>query len=855
MNYSESFKGALDKAAGLAARTGGLVCSEHLLYGLAAEEGCTAQRVLAECGVREGDVLQLFTLGQPVANVSVSSRADRAIRNASVLAGQEGAREAGTEHLLFALVYERKSVAAQVLERRWGVDLDLLQAKLYDIIRGVAGPSSSAGVGVKDINDLISNFLGSFFGMGSPTSPTGNPAATAGEGMPAGVAVPNAGQKAQSQSAGGLSEELAQFGTDLTAKAREGKLDPVIGRGKEIERIIQILCRRTKNNPVLIGEPGVGKSAIVDGLAQAIVKGQVPDILLGKIVFSLDITSMVAGTRYRGDFEERLKKAIDGIKRAGNIILFIDEIHTILGTGSTGESGLDVANVLKPMLARGEMQTIGATTVEEYRKYFEKDAALERRFQPIMVEQPTVSDTIEILQGLKEKYEQHHKVEITDEAISSAAILSDRYITDRFLPDKAIDLIDEAASRKKILNFTTPPEIRKLEDKIKDVELKKSEAARHEQYELADRLKQERDSLVEEKEKLQAEWKNRSGDIKLSIGEEEVAEIVSDWTGIPVKKITEGESEKLQHLEEILHKRVIGQDEAVSAVAKAIKRARAGLKDPKRPIGSFIFLGPTGVGKTELAKALAEAMFGDENLLIRVDMSEYMEKHNVSKLIGSAPGYVGYDEGGQLTEKVRRKPYSVVLFDEIEKAHPEVFNILLQILEDGRLTDSHGRTVSFRNTIVIMTSNIGASEIGKMRAPLGFGTADSKEQADYENKKEKQMQALKEAMKPELINRIDEIIFFHRLTRDDLEKIADIMFAALEKRLEERGITLALDEAAKEFIVKEGYNEEYGARPLCRTIQRLVEDKMSELILAGKIADGDKVAATVKDGALDFQKA
>ena len=605
---------------------------------------------------------------------------------------------------------------------------------------------------------------------------------------------------------------------------------------------------------MLIGEPGVGKSAIVDGLAQAIVKGQVPDILRGKIVFSLDITSMVAGTRYRGDFEERLKKAIDGIKSAGNIILFIDEIHTILGTGSTGEGGLDVANVLKPMLARGELQTIGATTIEEYRKYFEKDAALERRFQPIMVEQPSVSDTIEILQGLKEKYEQHHKVEITDEAISSAAILSDRYITDRFLPDKAIDLIDEAASRKKILNFTTPPEIRKIEEKIKEVELNKSEAARHEQYERADKLKQERDNLVEQKEKLEAEWKNKSKDVKLSIGEEDIADIVSDWTGIPVRKITEGESEKLQHLEEILHKRVIGQDEAVVAVAKAIKRARAGLKDPKRPIGSFIFLGPTGVGKTELAKALAEAMFGDENLLIRVDMSEYMEKHNVSKLIGSAPGYVGYDEGGQLTEKVRRKPYSVVLFDEVEKAHPEVFNILLQILEDGRLTDSHGRVVSFKNTIVIMTSNIGASEIAAAKAPLGFGTGASKEEAAYENMKERQMQALKEAMKPELINRIDEIIFFHRLTKDDIEKISAIMFASLSKRLEERDISVTITQAAKDYIVSQGYNEEYGARPLRRTIQRLVEDKLSEMLLSGEIGSGDKVNIDCVDGALTFKK-
>ena len=849
MNYSANFSGALDKAAGLASRTGGLVCTEHLLYGLAAQGGCNAQRILASVRVTADEVLQLFRLGDQVSRVTMSTRANRAINNSTALARQTGAAQVNTEHLLFAVLYDRESVAAQVLEKRWGVDVGVMSSKLWQEITGESERERQPQQQTADLSDIIDSFIGSFFGGAQPQR---NESA----GADSGAFRPSQrdGAEGGGRGSSALPEELAQFGTDLTAKARDGKLDPVIGRGKEIERIIQILCRRTKNNPVLIGEPGVGKSAIVDGLAQAIVNGRVPDILTGKIVFSLDITSMVAGTRYRGDFEERLKKAIDGIKRAGNIILFIDEIHMILGTGSTSEGGIDVANVLKPMLARGELQTIGATTIEEYRKYFEKDAALERRFQPIMVEQPSVSDTIEILQGLKEKYEQHHKVEITDEAISAAAILSDRYITDRFLPDKAIDLIDEAASRKKILNFTTPPEIRKLDEKIKEVELQKSEAARHEQYERADRLKHERDSLVEQKEKLQAEWNNRSQDAKLSIGEEEVAEIVAEWTGIPVRRITEGESEKLQHLEEILHKRVIGQDEAVSAVAKAIKRARAGLKDPKRPIGSFIFLGPTGVGKTELAKALAEAMFGDENLLIRVDMSEYMEKHNVSKLIGSAPGYVGYDEGGQLTEKVRRKPYSVVLFDEVEKAHPEVFNILLQILEDGRLTDSHGRVVSFKNTIVIMTSNIGAQEIGKMRAPLGFGTSSSREEAEYENMKERQMEALKEAMKPELINRIDEIIFFHRLTKEDIEKIADIMFASLEKRLEERSVTVEMSEEAKDYIVGEGYNEEYGARPLRRTIQRLVEDRLSEMLLSGRISDGDKVAVTVKDGALDFEK-
>ena len=723
-----------------------------------------------------------------------------------------------------------------------------MRAKLWHEISGEGRDAGARQQRTADLGDIIDSFLGSFFGAAVPGRGSGE----GGEARDAFTPPRREDAKPVEPSSGALPEELAQFGTDLTAKAREGKLDPVIGRGKEIERIIQILCRRTKNNPVLIGEPGVGKSAIVDGLAQAIVEEKVPDILIGKLVFSLDITSMVAGTRYRGDFEERLKKAIDGIKRAGNIILFIDEIHMILGTGSTSEGGIDVANVLKPMLARGELQTIGATTVEEYRKYFEKDAALERRFQPIMVEQPSVSDTIEILQGLKEKYEQHHKVEITDEAVSAAAILSDRYITDRFLPDKAIDLIDEAASRKKIKSFTTPPEIRKLDERIKEVELAKSEAARHEQYERADKLKHERDSLVEQKEKMQAEWDNRAKDEDLSIGEDEVAEIVAEWTGIPVRKITEGESEKLKHLEE-------QPAQARHRSGRGGKRRRQGDKarprGTERPKASHRFLHiprSHGRGKTELAKALAEAMFGDENLLIRVDMSEYMEKHNVSKLIGSAPGYVGYDEGGQLTEKVRRKPYSVVLFDEIEKAHPEVFNILLQILEDGRLTDSHGRTVSFKNTVIIMTSNIGAQEIGKMHAPLGFGTGSSRAEAEYESMKERQMDALKEAMKPELINRIDEIVFFHRLTKDDLEKIADIMFAALKKRLDERNVSVTVTKEAKDLIVGEGYNEEYGARPLRRTIQRLVEDRLSEMLLAGDITDGDSVSVTVKDGALDF---
>ena len=606
-----------------------------------------------------------------------------------------------------------------------------------------------------------------------------------------------------------------------------------------------------ENNPVLIGEPGVGKSAVIDGLAQRIVAGDVPDALRGKIVFSLDLTSLVAGTRYRGDFEERLKATLNGIKQRGNVLLFIDEIHTILKAGSS-EGGLDIANILKPMLARGELQTIGATTLEEYRKQFEQDSALERRFQPVLVEEPSVSDTIEILQGLKPKYEAHHGVTITDEAISSAAILSDRYVADRFLPDKAIDLIDEAASRKKIFSFTTPGEIRDLENKIKQAELDLSEAKRRENYELCGKYKALRDDYIEQKEKAEIEWKEKCKNTDLSIGEDEIAEVVGNWTGIPVRRITEGESEKLVNLEKTLQSKVIGQDEACSAVAKAVKRARAGLKDPKRPIGSFIFLGPTGVGKTELAKALASALFGDEDLLIRVDMSEYMEKDSVSRLIGSAPGLVGFEEGGQLTEKVRRKPYSVVLFDEIEKGHPDIFNILLQILEDGILTDSHGRTVSFKNTVVILTSNIGAKEASAPQRTLGFASEKAVEN-ESERVRQSHVQALKGAMKPEIINRIDEIVVFKKLDKASLLKIADLMFASLEKRLESKDISVTITQSAKDYIVSEGYDAEYGARPLRRTLQRLVEDKLSEKLIRAEISSGDKVKIDFDGNNLVFE--
>ena len=840
MEFSVNLKEALEIASSLATKTGGIVCTEHLLYGITALRNSKGSKFLRPYGITAEYLIKHF-FSRPVrSSVEMSSRGKRAIDGAKYVAQQLQASYVGTEHLLYALIDDKSSVAVMLIESR-GVEISTLQRQLYDYIIGKGTSKEGAKRNPSTIDDILSDFLSMAFGGNVPTETIITSREIPSDETMMRERKRYMADKQKPQKENSLGEELDGFGTNLNEKAKEGRLDPVIGRGKEIERIIQILCRRTKNNPILIGEPGVGKSAIVDGLAQAIVEGKVPDVLRDKIIFSLDVTSMVAGTRYRGDFEERLKNALRAVQEKGNIILFIDEIHTILKAGATGEGGLDVANVMKPMLARGELQTIGATTIDEYRKYFEKDAALERRFQPILVEQPTVSDTIEILQGLREKYQNHHKVEITDEAISSAAILSDRYITDRFLPDKAIDLIDEAASRKKIIHYTTPPEIRALEDKIKQVELDKSEASRREQYQKADKLKAERDALIEEKEKAEIEWKEKCKDIKLSIGEDEIAEIVSGWTGIPVKRITEGESEKLARLEDVLSKRVVGQDEAVNAVAKAIKRARAGLKDPKRPIGSFIFLGPTGVGKTELTKALAEAMFGDENLMIRVDMSEYMEKHNVSRLIGSAPGYVGFEEGGQLTEKVRRKPYSVILFDEIEKAHPDVFNILLQILEDGRLTDSHGRVVSFKNTVIIMTSNIGANEISKMKAPLGFSGGESKANDDYEMMKEKQMQALKDAMKPELINRIDEIIIFRRLSKENIEVIADLMFAGLKKRLEEKDITLNLTDRAKTYIVSQGFSEEYGARPLRRAIQRLVEDKLSEMVLTGALGDGDKI--------------
>lgn len=849
ITYSDNARLVLQRANELAVRTGGLVCTEHILFGLLDVDGSAAQRLLNGCGVYEEDVIPVFSPMPTRPVVEMSARASRAVQNAKEVAARLGSQVVGTEHILYTILDETSSVASNVLRAK-GVDPEYLQRLTYNAIVSSGGGRATmclANGNEESIKDVLSGYVSDFFGESEQnTHKNGGAAFENSEKI-----AKNNDNYYENSRKNEDDFDLSKFGTDLTQKARDGKLDPVIGRGKETERVIQVLCRRTKNNPVLIGEPGVGKSAVIDGLAQRIVAGDVPDALRGKIVFSLDLTSLVAGTRYRGDFEERLKTTLNGIKQRGNVLLFIDEIHTILKAGSS-EGGLDIANILKPMLARGELQTIGATTLEEYRKQFEQDSALERRFQPVLVEEPSVSDTIEILQGLKPKYEAHHGVTITDEAISSAAILSDRYVADRFLPDKAIDLIDEAASRKKIFSFTTPGEIRDLENKIKQAELDLSEAKRRENYELCGKYKALRDDYIEQKEKAEIEWKEKCKNTDLSIGEDEIAEVVGNWTGIPVRRITEGESEKLVNLEKTLQSKVIGQDEACSAVAKAVKRARAGLKDPKRPIGSFIFLGPTGVGKTELAKALASALFGDEDLLIRVDMSEYMEKDSVSRLIGSAPGLVGFEEGGQLTEKVRRKPYSVVLFDEIEKGHPDIFNILLQILEDGILTDSHGRTVSFKNTVVILTSNIGAKEASAPQRTLGFASEKAVEN-ESERVRQSHIQALKGAMKPEIINRIDEIVVFKKLDKASLLKIADLMFASLEKRLESKDISVTITQSAKDYIVSEGYDAEYGARPLRRTLQRLVEDKLSEKLIRAEISSGDKVKIDFDGNNLVFE--
>ncbi|HIU98061.1 MAG TPA: ATP-dependent Clp protease ATP-binding subunit [Candidatus Ornithoclostridium faecigallinarum] len=825
MKFTEECARAIKQAQTYAMRKGGLLGTEHMLAGIASAQ-CKGGKILAR--LIDVDALIAALLPQedePTSNVRITPRVDRALRSSEMYGKMNGVGAIDSVTLLTCLLEDGGSYACRALASM-GVDVEELRARL---MAQTMFDRHEEDDGDDDEDDYEDE--GEAFGSGLNIDKTNT-----------GAQKTNINAK--------LPKELQDLGEDLTEKARQGKLDPIIGRSKEIERIIEILCRRTKNNPVLIGEPGVGKSAIVEGLAQAIVNGDVPEMLRGKTVFSLNITSVLSGTKYRGEFEERLKKAIDAILSRGDIIVFIDEIHMIVGAGSTSENGVDAANILKPMLARGEMQTIGATTLDEYRKFIEKDSALERRFQQIIVDPPSVEDTITILKGIRSKYEEHHHVTITDEAIEAAAKMSDRYISDRFLPDKAIDLIDEAASKKRISNFVLPDDVKKMEDEVNRLKVEQVSFAKHELYEEAQEAKVKAAELQRRIDEQKKAWHQKHSDTKLEVGVDDIAAVVSAWTKIPVVKLTESEAQRLLHLEETLHKRVVGQDEAVSAVAKAVRRARAGVQDSKRPIGSFIFLGPTGVGKTELSKALAEAMFGDENMLIRMDMSEYMDKISVSKLIGSAPGYVGYDEGGQLTEKVRRKPYSVVLFDEIEKAHPDVFNILLQILDDGRLTDSHGRTVNFKNTIVIMTSNIGANEI-KAKAKLGFGSSDA--ETDYDNMKERQMEALKKAMRPEFINRIDDVIIFRPLRKEDMNSIVTMMVDGLAKRLEERDIGLAVTDAAKNYIVEHGTNVEYGARPLRRAVQKYIEDELSELILENKVAIGQNVTVDVgEDGALKF---
>lgn len=696
----------------------------------------------------------------------------------------------GTEHILLGLIREGEGVAARVLNNL-GVSLNKARQQVLQLLGSNETGSSAAGTN------------------SNANTPT-----------------------------------LDSLARDLTAIAKEDSLDPVIGRSKEIQRVIEVLSRRTKNNPVLIGEPGVGKTAIAEGLAQQIINNEVPEILRDKRVMTLDMGTVVAGTKYRGEFEDRLKKVMDEIRQAGNIILFIDELHTLIGAGGA-EGAIDASNILKPSLARGELQCIGATTLDEYRKYIEKDAALERRFQPIQVDQPSVDESIQILQGLRDRYEAHHRVSITDDAIEAAVKLSDRYISDRFLPDKAIDLIDEAGSKVRLRSFTTPPNLKELEQKLDEVRKEKDAAVQSQEFEKAASLRDTEQRLREQVEDTKKSWKEKQGQENSEVTVDDIAMVVSSWTGVPVSKIAQTETDKLLNMENILHSRVIGQDEAVVAVAKAVRRARAGLKDPKRPIGSFIFLGPTGVGKTELARALAESIFGDEESMIRIDMSEYMEKHSTSRLVGSPPGYVGYDEGGQLTEKVRRKPYSVVLLDEIEKAHPDVFNILLQVLEDGRLTDSKGRTVDFRNTILIMTSNVGASEL-KRNKYVGFNVQD--ETQNHKDMKDKVMGELKRAFRPEFINRIDEIIVFHSLEKKHLTEIVSLMSDQLTKRLKEQDLSIELTDAAKAKVAEEGVDLEYGARPLRRAIQKHVEDRLSEELLRGNIHKGQHIVLDVEDG-------
>ena len=785
--------------------------TEHLLLGLTREGGGIAAKVLADNGVTSKQIeekIDFFVgLDLPInnTNINFTPRSKSVLTHSYSEARKLGHNYIGTEHILIALLRESGSLAVRIL-----ADLNVNIQKIYS-----------------DIINLMSE--NNFGEIPSP--------APASEAPPTGKAKRNSEK----------TPILDKYGRNLTQMASELKLDPIIGRDTVIERVIQILSRRTKNNPCLIGEPGVGKTAVAEGLAQKIVQGLVPEILKDKKVITLDLSSMVAGAKYRGEFEERLKGAMEEIRKAGNIILFIDEIHTIIGAGAA-EGAIDAANILKPALARGEIQIIGATTLEEYRKHIEKDTALERRFQSIILEEPDFDECVEILKGIRDKYEAHHRVKITDEALAAAVKLSVRYIPDRFLPDKAIDLIDEAASRIRIKTLTAPPDIKALENKIDEIRKEKEATIASQEYEKAAKLRDEEMKLRDELKNQKESWEKKSRGGTAQVSETEIAEIVSSWMGIPVKAIEESEGERLLNLENVLHNRVIGQNEAVSAVSKAIRRGRVGLKDPKRPIGSFIFLGPTGVGKTELSKALAEAMFGDEDSLIRIDMSEYMEKHAVSRMVGSPPGYVGYDDGGQLTEKVRRKPYSVILFDEIEKAHPDVFNILLQILEDGILTDSQGRRIDFRNTVIIMTSNIGARLITENKS-LGFAATDeSSSSRNYEKIKSDVFGELKKALRPEFLNRIDDIIVFNQLSREEIKDIAQNMLKNLILRLEENEIQATISDSALEQIASVGFDPTYGARPLRRAIQSDIEDMLAEKMLDGTIKKGDKITVDFKDG-------
>ena len=786
------------------------VGTEHLLLGLIEEGTGVAATVLEESGLTKEEYKEKIQESTGTGSKTVltpedlTPRTKRVMQMAMVISSRMGNSYVGTEHLLLAILSESDSYAVRFL--------------------------NELGINIQSVADALQNNMQ----QGGNSSPYAS-----GE---------------TSHSGRGSTKTLEKFGRDLTKAAKGGEIDPVIGRTKEIERVIQILSRRTKNNPVLIGEPGVGKTAVAEGLALKIAKGEVPEILKDKRIFALDLTGMIAGAKYRGDFEERIKGVIDEVKNAKDVILFIDELHTIVGAGQA-EGSADAANILKPSLARGDFQVIGATTIEEYRKYIEKDAALERRFQPVNVGEPSREEAIEILKGLRDRYEAHHKVKITDEAIEAAVTLSSRYIADRYLPDKAIDLIDEASSKVRLRELTYPPELKEIEDNINNLAKEKASAVNEQDFERAAQLRdeeKEQTRKLEEKKKL---WQEKSGQKSGEVTSSDIARIVSDWTGVPVVQLTQEESQRLLNMEKIIHDRVVGQEEAVKAVSKAIRRGRVGLKDPKRPVGSFIFLGPTGVGKTELCKALAQAMFGDENAMLRLDMSEYMEKHTVSKLIGSPPGYVGFDEGGQLTEMVRRKPYSVILFDEIEKAHPDVFNMLLQILDDGRLTDSQGRTVDFKNTVIIMTSNVGARLIvEKGTEKLGFKSVDdtSSKEKSQEEIKEAVLAELKKLFRPEFLNRVDDIIVFNRLSETEIKEIAGKMLDNLKSRVKSMEIDIDFSENAVAEIAKEGFDDTYGARPLRRAIQSKIEDSLSEKILEGKIAKGSKITCDFKDGEFVF---